>query len=300
MNHDLFPEDEEEVKDEKEKVITYHCNMCDTTFSAPKSLMNVSCVYCGSKNASTIESYNYSDYKILPFVFTMNDAKKAYQSKIRFNPLLPKIFHSKKSVISIKKVYLPCLLYNANTSGKATFLGADKIKNIQNIPKQTFEAQYDVKVDYDNILVCGYSKIADEMLNSVNKFNYSVLEDYKEDSLRDTYLIPFDEDEKTITDELEEKIVKCSLSIVRSNVEHQLKKLKENKIKISKNTKQKVLVPIYFTKISYKDVDYLFIMNAHSGDVAFDLVSSKVSLAIFSISFFLILMILLIGIALVL
>lgn len=305
MNHELFPEDEEEEKEEEKKeeknvIVSYHCNICETNFSAPKGVLNVSCVFCGSKNATAIETIDYSEYKTLPFVFTLNDAKKEYQNKIRMNPLLPKIFRSKKTILSIKKTYLPCLLYSANTSGNITFLGADKIKNIQNIPKQTFETKFDVSIDYDNILICAFSKITDEMIGSINKFNYSVLEDYKESNIKDTYLIPFDEDDKAIAKELEDKIMKCSLGIVRSNVDHQLKKLQENKMKIGKKNIQKVLVPVYFTKIRYKDADYMFLMNAHDGEATMDLVSSRKSLIIFSIGLFLILLILLIGIAFVL
>ena len=298
MNHDLFPEEEEkEVNKEEEKIITYHCNMCDTTFSAPKGILNISCAYCGSKNASQVDAFDYSGYQTLPFVYTMNDAKSEYQKKVRLNPLLPKVFRSKKTTISIKKLYLPCLLYNANTAGKVSFLGADKIKNIQNIPKQTFETQFDINIDYNNILVCGFSKIPDDLLGSVSGFNYSVLENYNENSIKDVYLVPFDEDEKAITTDLDDKIMKCSLGIARTNVEHQLKKLKDNKIKIGNNTLQKVLVPVYFLKIPYQNKDYLFLMNAHSGEISMDTVSSKKSLIIFTIGFFIILMILLIGIA---
>ena len=302
MNHDLFPEEieEEEKKEEEYTIKSYHCNMCETNFSVPKGILNVSCVYCGSKNATVIDPIDFSDYKTLPFVFTNGDAKKEYQKKIRFNPLLPKIFRAKKTVVSIKKAYIPCVLYSSNTAGDITFLGADKIKNIQNIPKQTFEIKYNVNIDYDNILICGYSKIADEILGCVNKFNYSVLEKYKESNIKDAYIVPFDEDDKEITKDLEDKVMKCSLGIVRSNVEHQLKKLKDNKIKISKKTVQKVLVPVYFLRINYKNADYLFLMNAHSGESTIDLVSSKVSLAVFSIGLFLVLMIVLIGIAFVL
>ncbi|MBQ3307180.1 MAG: hypothetical protein IJG68_03185 [Bacilli bacterium] len=274
----------------EEVLYHYHCNICNTEFSVPSNMNFVSCVFCQSKNVQKLDHIDYDDYYCLPYIDTLNDAKKDYRSKIRFNPFLPLIFRKKKTINGIKKLYLPCMLYSVEVNGTVSFFGLDEIRNVKMIPKQTFESEFSVNILYDNVLVCGFKEVNEAMLSTVNKFNYSVLEHFDSKKNKDIYLIPMNEDAEKEKEELLEQIMKNTISIVRENVPHQKKKIKDNQLKIEIKEQKKVMVPVYFLRIKYREKDYYYLMNGHTGNSIIDLVSSKISTIVFSaIVFFIIL-----------
>ena len=123
---------DEETKEEY--LVSYHCNLCNTDFSVAKTMSVFSCPYCQSKNVGKIEDVDFSDFYSLPFVDTLNDAKRKYRSMVRFNPLLPSVFRNKKTIRSIKKVYLPCMLDDIKADGKISFFCTDPNRNIKAVP----------------------------------------------------------------------------------------------------------------------------------------------------------------------
>lgn len=275
----------------EEEVLThYHCNICNTEFSVPSSMNSASCVFCQSKNVQKLDTIDYSDYLSLPYVDTLNDAKKDYRSKIRFNPFLPLVFRKKKTLSGIKKLYLPCMLYNVDVNGKVSFFGLDEVQNVKMIPKQTFESEFQINIPYDNVLVCGFKDVSDAMLSTVNDFNYSVLEEFNSKNNKDIYLIPMNEDVEKEKEEVMNQIMKHSLSIVRDTVPHQKKKLKENQLKLDIKNSQKIMVPVYFLRVEYKGKDYFYLMNGHTGESTIDYASSTISMIVFSILVFLIIL----------
>ncbi len=282
------------MNDEKvTSFISYHCNLCNTDFLASDKMSSVSCAYCGGKNVVKNDSMmNYKDYFFLPFVYTLNDAKKDYKSKILFNPLVPIAFRKKKVLRSIKKVYLPCILYEAKTTGNISFLGTDKIKNVHTLPKQTFEVGFSTSIEFNNILICSFSKLKDDMLCSISPFNYSVQNSWDQTSLKDVYLLYDDEDFDSITSKVFEDVSNHSVNIVRTNVNHELKKVHKNDLKVELSTAKKVFVPIYLLNVKYKNQFYTYVMNGHLGTSTIDLTSSKLNIFIFGLLLFIILFIL--------
>ena len=269
---------------------TYICDECKCIFRV-KDITGDKCINCGGSITET-DNYDYKDYSILPFNYSLEDAKKIYRKKIRFNFLLPIIYRKKSTISNIKKIYVPCYLYDVNVNGKISFYGVDRIKNINNVPDQKFEVLHDVDVNYNNLLVSGVDIITDEIISSINDYKFDEIKDYNEEDINNTYLLTMNKNEKDIKEFIKTKANNNVLNIVKSNVEHELKKLNTNESKVKISNSRKVLVPIYSLNIKYKDNDYIFYMNGNTGKETIDYVSSRLSMIIFFIIVFIIVFIL--------
>ena len=175
-----------------------------------------------------------------------------------------------------------------------SFLGADPIKNVKAVPTQIFESGFHTSFQYDNVLACEYAQVTDSMLTSINDFNYSVLSPFQEKKLKDTYIIHMNDKVEEEKQNIIERVMKHSVNIVRENVNHAKKKLKDNQLKLDIQSAKKVLMPVYLLRVHYQNNDYLFLMNGHTGKANIDLVSSKKSILLFSIIVFIILFVLLV------
>ena len=296
MKKDLIKLDEEKEIEFK----TYMCQNCSSIFTVPISVKNASCVFCSSKKADGINNIDYSDYSILPFVDSLGDAKRKYRKKIKYNYLLPMVFRSRKTISNMKRIYLPCMLYDVKVTGKISFYGADKVRGVKNSPMQTFDSSYDINIQYDNVLLCAFDKVKDEMLCEINDFILSSLKDYDPNEMSNLYLVPVNEYVDQNTEGITERVRNNVLNIVRDNVNHELRKLNKDESKIEVTSVKKVFVPVYLLNIIYKDNNYIFLMNGQTGTSTIDLTTSKLSLALFSLIVFIIVFIIIVGIAFVL
>lgn len=262
---------------------TYTCSDCHTTFTTRNDAAGFHCLYCGGKNVTKIDNPSFTGYSVLPFVDTMKDAVDVYQKKIRLNPFIPFSFRGKNILNSMRKIYLPCSIYQITLNGSVMFLGADKISNVKNAPMQKFEVLYSTSFEYDNLLQTNYSKIDNSLLSTIHNYNFAPMEELSLDSIQDGFLISSNVDLEKLLADTKEKVNKHSVAVIRANVNHQLKKLSANNQVLNVLSNKQVFVPVYFLNLKYKGKQYVFLMNGQTGEATVDLPIGTSSVIWFSI-----------------
>lgn len=247
-----------------EKLHGYSCPSCMNKFKSSEIIMN--CPYCGSLvSGCDIDNITYDG--IIPFSVSLDAATKAYKKKVLFNPLLPLVFKSKKTIASIKPLYLSARICNSNISGDILFLGGNKTSKNQKLSTiQKVELSYTSNFDYNNVYINTCSKIDDSFLNTVNDYNYSMVNDFNEDNCGNTPIIISDIDNNEVRDKLNKRTMNHALIIIRDNIQYGLKKLVENKMTITDKGSINICVPVYLLNIKYKDKIYTYIMNGQNGN----------------------------------
>lgn len=262
----------------------YACGDCYTSFSAIGNVTN--CPYCGGSRLGAGDADAKKKISYVPFAYTLKDAYSVFKKKFR-SPLIPFSFHSGKIKKMIKKVYIPCTLYNFIVEGNASFLGMDKVSNVQGAPAQTFETMYQTHFDFKNLLMSHYSRISDEVLSNVNDYEFYA-QDGTLSMIEDASLFDSDVDTKKSFNVVQQKLVNYCLNVVRGNVEHERKKLDKNNMKISVTGKSEIYVPIYLLNMKCDGKETLFIVNGQTGEMLGEPPISIGSIIIFSIIVFLI------------
>ena len=261
---------------------TYYCQSCRTFYTSGSVSAGVSCVFCGSTSLIKDDEFEYdSSTCVVPFSKSMDDAIKKYKKKVGINIFLPSCFKSSEIASRIRKIYLPCVLYDLNVSGKIDFICADSVDKKTNKPNQSYDVSYTTNFDYNNLLVSNCKNFSGKMFNSIN--NYSLSNgDLLGDKLIDAYYVKPD----SIIDSISEQVVKKALNTVKGEVDHKLKKIKNNDIKCNVVAERNFLLPVYLLKINYRDEDYYYIMNGQTGKVSIDLTVSVFKVIIVTIILF--------------
>ena len=265
--------------------LSYRCSMCDSRFTTSSNI--TICPVCGHDCLEQVESMDVSDYSIVTSHYTLDDAIKDYKSKIKFRLFLPFLFRRKSTIHRIQKVFLPCVFYRAEVSGEIVFLCAEKIKGISAIPSQKYECGYKVNISFPNLLLCSFSKISDEMFSVIHDSKSMDLQFSDFSKYQNELFLYEDEDLDFNREKIKDKMMKYSMKIVRGDVPHSLKKLKENKLNSKIIQEEKVFIPVFMVDVFYRHKNYIYMMNANTGKSIVSISNSFIMIFLFSICVFL-------------
>ena len=268
----------------KEDVIyKFTCQNCGSSFYCVSS--SDSCIYCGEKCSVLDEYTDTKDVFCLPFDKSIDDAKTIYKKYVRFKFLMPGIFRKKVTVDNLKKVYIPVLLRSCNVNGHIIFYAADNEKN-NSLTK--YEVSHTVNVDFDNVVLSLYSKIDNENISIMNDYNFDNLKEFTSNDVNDSFCIISDIDNDVSNEKINLYLNKYVIGLVRDDINHNLKKVKDNSTKIEVKSEQKVLIPAYILNIN----NSICFINAQNGEIFIKYTIAKKSIFIFSLICFILIFIL--------
>ena len=156
----------------------YTCNSCGGEIVADETTGASSCPYCGNPVVMTA---NFAgalkpDY-IIPFKITKEQAKDALKNHYEDKKLLPKIFKSENHLDEIKGVYVPFWLFdavaNANISYEMESLRGWAANGFNYTETSHYAGFRQGTVQYNNVPVDGSSKMPDDMMESIEPFDFS-------------------------------------------------------------------------------------------------------------------------------
>lgn len=271
----------EEVVDMTNAINSYTCPRCKAVFSTNNSALSGYCIYCDTRAPQNIGGKVYPDSFVLPFVKTVAHAKSEFKHRTRWNPFIPFSFRGNKLFRRMRKLYLVCTLCDFEVTGNITFLCSDRVTNVKGAPSQGFESMYSTSFQYDNILTSNFAKLDDSLISAINNYNYNVLQPFT--GVTDAVLLTGDMERDDIVAHIQDKISKHAIGTVRSNVNHTLKKVGENKLAIRPASVRTVLVPVYYLNLPFNGKNHFFLMNGQTGETVFEVPMSGLSIAVFSI-----------------
>ena len=263
------------------------CNSCGGSFCTSLNEKAKYCVFCGSTSLATDDYSDSKVYSVIPFIKRMEDAKAVFKKKSFWNPLVPFNFKFRKKLAPIQKVYIPAVLVNVNQSGNVVFLGGEKQKITKDRKKCTELKKYEVvqviNADYSQVPINSTSRISDKVFSNICTYDYDHLQEFSVEALKDSAFIIGDIPINEIGDKGRSKIVKNTLSMTRDNVNHTLKKLKEDQTTVAFHDSKEVLVPAFLLNIPYGKKTYQFLMNGENGKCYFELPIGIIPTIIFSV-----------------
>lgn len=273
---------EEELVEEAVK--RYVCPKCGSSFYS-NSLDD--CVYCGEKCDVSDGKFDMINVFHMPFEKTIEDAVKEYKKYIRFKFFAPFSLRSKKLLNGMKKVYIPALIKNCNINGCILFYAADNNKSNSLVK---YEVGHKVNIDFDNLFLSLYSKVDQEMVPPMSDYDYNKLTLFSDINIGDAKCIVPDIDDSASDEKINGLLNKYVVGLVRDDINHNLKKVKENNTVVDVKSHQKVLLPAYIMNTNNKDG--ICFINGQTGKVFMNYDISVKNIVIFSIVCFVLIFIL--------
>lgn len=258
-------------KDKSVSIDSYTCSNCGARIVADDTTSATFCVYC--KNTAILKDKlegEFSPSLIIPFRTTKEEAITAFKNLGKGRPFMPKSFNDEKNINQMRGIYIPFWLYDCSldssieTDSKRVASWSDA--TYRYVKTDTFKSYREGNVKFKKIPVDGSTRFDDDIMNSIEPFDYQNIVDFNYSYLsgflseiydvdnEKAYEIAIERAKKSTVQELKNTIKGYS-SVVLLNQHH----------KVTLMNKEYALLPVWLLNIKYNDKIHTFAMNGETG-----------------------------------
>lgn len=268
---------DEKLKEEKEVELNseydcYNCPNCGAEIVMDDTTTATFCVYCGStaiiKNKLKGE---FNPSKVIPFKTTKEDAIKAFEEYKKGKLFMPDEFTDPSNIEKISGIYIPFFIYDCDADANVN-IDATRIKTWSDSSYNYTKTDYyklnrHAQMHFENIPVDGSTKFPDDIMNSIEPFDYKDLKDfapsYLSGFLSEKYDSSMDELFEIAKNRAEVSIENTILASINS---YSTKIISNRDNKITKNNSSEyVLLPVWMLNVNFNGNRYTFAMNGQTG-----------------------------------
>ena len=291
---------EEQVE---EDYVNYTCQNCGAQIVADEQTAATFCVYCG--NTAILKnklSDKFHPNWIIPFKKEESLAKEAFKNLSKGRPLCPTEFTDVKNIEKIKGVYIPFWLFDYEAKGVLVCKGT-KVRTWTTGSTQYTETKYyDLvragSMTFSRVPKDGSTRFDDNIMDSIEPFNYEELEEYNHAYLSGFLAEKYDVEADVASKDAKERAKNSATDVMYndSNGVCTSKRIEQNSIEATETKREYVLLPVYMVNVKYNGKMYPFAMNGQTGEFIGDIpVDNKKAwmqgLATFAITFAIIIVI---------
>lgn len=259
----------------------YVCISCGGEIIADEFSAATECPYCCSP---VIFKGNLSgELKpdlIIPFKLDKKAAVEKFKEHLSGKKLLPKVFRSESKIEEIKGVYVPFWTYNTGADAFISYKG-EKVSfssdiNYDYTERSYFGAVREGRIEFENIPVDASRKISDDLMESIEPFDFS-----QAIAFRSEYLSGFSADKYDVTKEecscrANERIKVSTENAFRSTVQgYSSVETIDSRIVLSGGKIRYALLPVWLLNVNWNGEKYTFAMNGQTGKFVGDLPLDK-------------------------
>lgn len=250
----------------------YRCKNCGAEIVADETVTATFCVYCGSTAIlkNKIDS-GIAPNLIIPFKNVKEDAVSAFKKVTKNKILTPSSFKSEKNIQKITGVYIPFWAYDLVADGNISFNASDTRCWSDSHYDYTEVSNYLVEktghFEYEKVLADASSRFDDDLMDSLEPFNYSELTKYNHAYLSGFLAEKYDVSEEDSLERAKTRSMNTCVSLVSDSIPHQSRSLKTNNINITKKASNYIILPVWMVNIKYKNKMYTFAMNGQTGKI---------------------------------
>ncbi|MCR5374178.1 MAG: hypothetical protein K6E39_02240 [Lachnospiraceae bacterium] len=267
--------------DEETGLRSYVCKSCGGEIIAEETTGATSCPYCGNP-VIMMEQFKglLKPDLVIPFKLDKKAAKAKLLEHYKGKKLLPKTFRDENHLDEIKGVYVPFWLFNTEASGivryKATKLRCWSSGDYDYTETSVYSVVRGGDVKFNNIPIDGSERMADDLMESIEPFDYSEAVDFQT-----AYLSGFLADKYDVSDEetikrADERAKRSLEEIFRDTVtEYSTVTPEASSIKVEGADAKYALLPVWILNTTYNGTNYTFAMNGQTGKFVGDLPMDK-------------------------
>lgn len=266
---------------EADGIRTYVCNSCGGEIIGDETLAATKCPYCDNP---VVMKGQFSgalrpDY-VIPFKLNKEQAKEGLLRHISGKTLLPKIFKDKNRIDEIKGVYVPFWLFDADADADARYR-ATRVRtwadsNYTYTKTSYFSITRSGEMGFDRIPVDGSSKMADDLMESLEPFDFSDAVDFQTAYLAGYLADKYDVDTEQSVTRANERVRRSTEQALADTVigYHSVIPQSVN-VRLKNGTAKYALYPVWLLTTTFEDKKYVFAMNGQTGKFVGDLPVDK-------------------------
>jgi len=269
-------------EDEATGMRVYICNSCGGEIVADETTAATSCPFCD--NPVVIKGQVSNELKpdlIIPFKLDKKAAKEALKKHIGTKKFIPKVFKDENHIDEIRGIYVPYWIFDCLADATASF-DAQTISTWSDSKyRYTKTSHYRVmrsgKLEVSSLPVDGSSKMADDLMESIEPFNSADAVDfntaYLAGYLADKYDVDVDECIKRANERIKQSINSSLKDTVSDH--YSIVGGASSTMNVEKGSYKYALYPVWILNTSWNGEKFVFAVNGQTGKIVGDLPLDK-------------------------
>jgi len=264
---------------------TYSCTSCGAEIVTDATTAATFCYYCHSPAILPGQlSGKFRPAKVIPFKIKREEATEAFIKWCKRKPLLSKDFTSASQLKLLSGVYIPFWLFDCDVRGRISAEGRSIRTWVSGDKRYTETKYYDVgrsaTARFNGVPADGSKKTDDKLMETLEPFDYSQMEDFTMAYLAGYLAEKYDLDDNAVYGRITERINGYAERLLRDTISgYSSVSVRSCNVDISKNKATYVLLPTWLFTYNYKGRVYVFAMNGQTGKIAGSLPVSKERMA---------------------
>ena len=162
-------------------------------------------------------------------------------------------------------------MYDLNVSGKISFTAKDVKRwsdyDYRYVKTDTYLVKKDGYMDYKGVLVDGSSRFDDDLMDSLEPFDFKDLVEYNHAYLSGFLAEKYDIDQNKGALRANFRAMNTTVNEIESTVGHGSRTVESNNLVVKNNNTDYILLPVWMVNIDYKNKKYTFAMNGQTGEI---------------------------------
>ena len=259
----------------------YSCNSCGGEIVVDATTAASSCPFCDNPVVmmGQFTGALKPDY-VIPFKLDKEAAKKALKKHYEGKRLLPKVFKNENHIDEIKGVYVPFWLFDAdadaNVRYKATRIRCWSSGDYDYTETSFYSVLRAGNVGFERVPVDGSTKMADDLMESIEPFDFKDAVDFQTAYLSGYLADKYDVDSEQSITRANDRIKRSTENAFASTVQGYSSVIPEHtSIQLQNGKAKYALYPVWLLNTTWKGKKYTFAMNGQTGKFVGDLPVDK-------------------------
>lgn len=250
---------------------SYRCQSCGGEVVGDETMAASSCPYCGSPIVviSQLSGLLKPDF-VIPFKIDKEAAKEALKSHYKGKRLLPKKFQDENHLDEIKGIYVPFWLFDCDADGhieyRCTRVHSWSDDDYDYTETNYYSAVRSGSLAFDKIPIDGSIKMADDLMESIEPYDYSEAVDFQTAYLSGFFADKYDVSAENSVYRANDRIRSSTEQVFRETVTgYDTVSPVSTNVQTSNTKVHYALLPVWILNTSWNNERYTFAMNGQTG-----------------------------------
>ena len=261
----------------------YQCQSCGGDIYSDETTSATLCPYCG--NAVVLKgrlSGVLKPDKVIPFKKTKEVALKGLEDHCGGKRFVPKKFIENNKLEEIKGLYVPFWVYDADLDANIEYEGVDERTWTSGNTEYTERKYYRVvragDIAFDHVPADGSSKMPDDLMESIEPFDYNEAQDFTTGYLSGYVADKYDVDQEQVRPRVRKRMAEGAADAFRSTVHYDEVYVKNSEISAKSSNVNYVLYPVWLMNTDWNGKKFIFAMNGQTGKMVGNLPTDMLKL----------------------
>ncbi len=259
----------------------YICQSCGGEIGCDENTAATSCPFCGNPVvlAGRLSGAWRPDF-VIPFKMDKEAAKAALKKHYERKHLLPKIFKEQNHIDEVKGIYVPFWLFDAGVDVSMRYR-ATRVRTWSDSRYHYKETKFYAvsrggKLGFEKVPVDGSSRMPDDLMESIEPFDFSEAVDFQAAYLAGYLADTYDVNAEKSIERANERIRESAENAFNETVNGYTTVIREScSIRLKNSKAICVLFPVWLLSTTWNGRNYLFAMNGQTGRMVGDLPMDK-------------------------